>query len=691
MLRRAHIALLIAWLGLVVAPAAMAEKRALVIGIDRYDHLAPQHQLQRAVNDARAVSAELGLLGYDVMLSENPTRPQFNEIWQSFLDRIARGDQVAFFFAGHGVEIDSQNFLLPRDIPMVRAGRQEQLRREALNLSEFLLDLRSKKPQVSLFILDACRDSPFGVAEGRSLSSSSSGLAGIKDPPEGTFIMYSAGAGETALDRLPDEDPTIPNSIYTRRLLPLLRTPGLTMPEMAQRLRAEVRQLAGRAQHLQTPAYYDGLVGQYCLATCEKPLQVARSDADTSSGEAHAWETAVVAANTAAYAKYIELYPRGRFAAEARAAIAQLDVDVARAQAAETERRRVAAAEDAVRRAAAAQEAADTLDWARAQSANRLDGYRDYLRNQPSGRFVEQARAQVRHRETLAGAWTALGGGRNLVRLKAFVDDAQGTEFAAAAKIRLDELEELEGAAWRDAERSRLLREYESFLVTWPEGFFAVRATSRVAELVGIRQQWTMLKGSDDEAKLEAFVHSHGWSEFGADATARLVALRRERATPDTGTLKTLNANELRELLSGAQIRFTSTAETITMSWTAMPSYRTTLGRDFLKKMMKGEDVAAEGTFSASGTKAGPSAGFEGLGAVVRSRVDQSGSLFLLQIHGSEKTPRDVDQRDRQFRTLQIVQDVFGTVCITTKWMSIMATTSPEKMPERCTVEKKGP
>ena len=103
---------------------------------------------------------------------------------------------------------------------------------------------------------------------------------------------------------------------------------------------------------------------------------------------------------------------------------------------------------------------------------------------------------------------------------------------------------------------------------------------------------------------------------------------------------------------------------------------------------MKGEDVTIEGTFMSIGSKAGSAAAIEGLGAVVRSRVDLSGSLFLLQMHGAEKTARDVDQRDRQFRTLQIVEDAFGTVCVTTKWMSIMATTAPEKMAERCTIQK---
>jgi hypothetical protein len=89
------------------------------------------------------------------------------------------------------------------------------------------------------------------------------------DAPTGTFIMYSAGAGETALDRLPKDDPDKVNSIYTRKLLPLMKKPGLALHELARQLRREVHDLAVAAPHVQQPAYYDGLIGEFCLAGCE--------------------------------------------------------------------------------------------------------------------------------------------------------------------------------------------------------------------------------------------------------------------------------------------------------------------------------------------------------------------------------------------------------------------------------------
>jgi uncharacterized caspase-like protein len=246
---------------------ARAEKRvAFVVGIDKYDNLGSRGQLQRAVTDARSVKATFSSLGFEVMLAENSPRALFNVQWQRFLDRVSAGDTAVLYFSGHGVEIEGLNYLLPRDVPNINYGRQEQLKRESISVSELLLDLRRRKPQVTLVILDACRDHPLIPDELRS-SSSPAGLAKM-EAPTGTFIMYSAGTGETALDRLPKTDPDRNNSVYTRKLLPLLKMPGLSLSEVAQQVRSEVHALAATVPHTQTPAYYDGLIRRYCVAGC---------------------------------------------------------------------------------------------------------------------------------------------------------------------------------------------------------------------------------------------------------------------------------------------------------------------------------------------------------------------------------------------------------------------------------------
>ena len=268
--------------------AATAERRvALVVGIDKYDDLGPQAQLTKARSDAASVSAVLRDLGFDVIAKDDVTRSAFNRSWQDFLNKLTPGDTAAFYFAGHGVEFGGRSYLLPRDVPNIKPGRDELLRREALSLQEFLTDLREKGTRLNLVILDACRDNPFEQVAARSVGARR-GL-GVSEPPKGTFIMYSAGAGESALDRLDDRDGN-PNSVYTRHLLPLLRIPGLPLTEVAEQVRVAVYKTAATVQHQQTPAYYSHVLGRVCLAggDCASPLSGAPAAPQPSEAE-RAW------------------------------------------------------------------------------------------------------------------------------------------------------------------------------------------------------------------------------------------------------------------------------------------------------------------------------------------------------------------------------------------------------------------
>jgi uncharacterized caspase-like protein len=274
---------LVLWFFLLTLSPALAERRvALVIGIDRYDNLGPQAQLRKARGDAAAVARLLKDIGFDVIAKEDLTRSAFNSHWQDFLNKLMPGDSAAVYFAGHGVEFAGRSYLLPRDVPNLKPGRDELLRREALSLQEFLADLREKGTRLNLVILDACRDNPFEQGAGRSVGSRR-GLAVTEPPPEGTFIMYSAGAGESALDQLSIADRD-PNSVYTRHLLPLLKTPGMSLTEVAEQVRVLVRQMAETVQHRQTPAYYNQVLGRVCLAGGECGTRVAGGEA------AEAWD-----------------------------------------------------------------------------------------------------------------------------------------------------------------------------------------------------------------------------------------------------------------------------------------------------------------------------------------------------------------------------------------------------------------
>ncbi len=245
---------------------AEAKRVALVVGIDKYEHLETDQQLRKAVNDSRAIALAFEGMGYEVAKAENVGRLDFLRNWSIFLNGIEPGDEVAFFFAGHGIEIARQNFLLPGDAPVVKPGEEQVMRGSAIAMGELLDQLRERQPRVSLTIIDACRDNPFNDGRGRSIGGTR-GLARI-DPPRGSFVMLSAAAGETSLDRLGDGDKN-PNSIYTRSLLPRLKEQGATIVEIARLVRRDVVEIARKHAHVQTPAYFDELVGDFCPAGCE--------------------------------------------------------------------------------------------------------------------------------------------------------------------------------------------------------------------------------------------------------------------------------------------------------------------------------------------------------------------------------------------------------------------------------------
>lgn len=264
-----------------VLPATAAKRVALVIGNDAYENVEP---LKKAVNDASAVGKALRELKFDVVEATNVARRDFNRKLLEFSSRLDVGDTAFFFFAGHGIEIAGRNFLLPTDIPQGVPGQEEFVSAEAISVDRVLQAVRSRGARVSILVLDACRDNPFKSDGTRSLGGTR-GLARLA-APAGTFVMYSAGIGQTALDRLGDNDPH-PNSVFTRNLVPMLQTPGLSLVRAARQLRRDVQKLARTVSHNQRPAYYDEMTDDFFLAgkQSRQPVQQPAPPSSPSSDE----------------------------------------------------------------------------------------------------------------------------------------------------------------------------------------------------------------------------------------------------------------------------------------------------------------------------------------------------------------------------------------------------------------------
>ena len=232
----------------------MAMRKALVVGNDAYASLTP---LQNAKGDAIAIANGLREVGYSVTLITDVDRSEMNAALRRFKSQLAGGDEVVVFYAGHAVQIDNVNYLLPVDIS---ATSEDAVRDDAVELQRILDDVQSQRAKFTVAIIDACRDNPFQSVNGRSIG----GTRGLSPTTAATgqMIVFSAGTGQQALDNLGAADKE-KNGVFTRVLLKHLKRPGVSIDQMVRDVREEVFTLANSVGHEQVPAVYDQVVGRF--------------------------------------------------------------------------------------------------------------------------------------------------------------------------------------------------------------------------------------------------------------------------------------------------------------------------------------------------------------------------------------------------------------------------------------------
>ncbi len=242
------------------ASQAIAQRRiALVIGNDNYEQVS---SLLKARNDARAMTERLNAIGFEVVLAEDLGRRAMSRAVHELEKRVEPGDTVLFYYAGHGVSIEGNNFLLPVDIPQAGPGEEALVIDDSFHADTLAGRLQRNGAKTVVMILDACRNNPFEQPGQRSLNLKR-GLSRMA-PGEGIFVLFSAGVNQTALDSLSDLDPN-PNSVFTRELLKELDKPRQSIVQLAKSVQINVRKLARQVAHVQTPAYYDQIIGNVTL------------------------------------------------------------------------------------------------------------------------------------------------------------------------------------------------------------------------------------------------------------------------------------------------------------------------------------------------------------------------------------------------------------------------------------------
>ncbi len=300
-----------------VAMPLHAKRLALIIGNDNYARVS---KLQKAGNDAVAMATELRAAGFEVSLYRDLDYRGMVKATEALYSSIQGGDEVVVFFAGHGVQIRSGNYLLPIDI---EATTESAVEKTSYALNDLTERLESARAAFSLVLVDACRDNPL-KPNGRSIGNSR-GLS-PPDPPIGQMIVYSASRGEQALDRLNDDDMN-PNSVFTREFIARMRKPGVKVDELVRQIQISVEALAAGIGHKQRPAFYNEARGNFYFYG---PTTILLSDGAAARGSDDAlredrfWEDTKSAGNRDGFEAYLEQYPKGRYASLARANIIRL-------------------------------------------------------------------------------------------------------------------------------------------------------------------------------------------------------------------------------------------------------------------------------------------------------------------------------------------------------------------------------
>jgi hypothetical protein len=210
---------------------------ALVIGNAHYAHAIT---LANPSNDAKLIGGTLKKLGFDVILVTDAQQKTMQRAVIEFGDRLAKAGPEAtglFYYAGHGMQVEGENYLIPVDASIQREADVEI---DAVPATLVLKQMAFANSRVNIIILDACRDNPL-ASDFRSMGSTR-GFAEIRSKPKGTFISYSTAPGEVAADGSDGHSP------FAEALAGAMMQPGLDLPEVFQRVRERVLEVTDQKQ-----------------------------------------------------------------------------------------------------------------------------------------------------------------------------------------------------------------------------------------------------------------------------------------------------------------------------------------------------------------------------------------------------------------------------------------------------------
>jgi len=290
---------------------ANTNRLALVIGNSTYQN-AP---LKNPSNDATDMAVMLKRLDFKVTLKTNATRRTMLSSIIAFGKQLRDGGVGLFYYAGHGLQVQGHNYLIPID---ARIDSESDVEYEAVDAGRVLGKMEDAGNGLNIIILDACRNNPYS----RSFRSGSTGLAKM-DAPTGSILAFSTSPGSVAADG------SGRNGLYTSKLLKHMASPGLNIEKVFKKVRIDVARSSGKKQ---TPWESSSLMGDFYFnagknETSQQIRAVSvqkRQGPQNLNAEEEMWEAVKTSDSIEDYDIFLDEYPDSRFSSTARLKIQQL-------------------------------------------------------------------------------------------------------------------------------------------------------------------------------------------------------------------------------------------------------------------------------------------------------------------------------------------------------------------------------
>lgn len=273
-----------------------AKRVALVIGNSDYT----SSPLANPINDARDFESKLRRLGFNenIVKVENLKKSNIGKTIREFTSKIQEGDEVVFFYAGHGIQLKGVNYL-----PAVDADIQSEddVALNSINVAQLLDRLEEAKSGVKLIFLDACRNNPFA----RGFRSSERGLNRMGDAPSGTLISFATRPGSVAADG------TGRNGLYTSHLLKYIDTPGITIESLLKKVSSSVSVETNKKQE---PWIEGSISGEFYFQA--EAISIASNKMENISpinldNEKSLWKNIKDSSDAEPFFEYMKIYPNG--------------------------------------------------------------------------------------------------------------------------------------------------------------------------------------------------------------------------------------------------------------------------------------------------------------------------------------------------------------------------------------------